>query len=387
MTNIELVRGSSKNAVYEDYVDFFIKVLTEPRRCVLTKELFAFDTALSQWYPALSRSSINILKSYASDTGGFIQPGRIEPHLYRFSQSLAPSSLIDLPEWDGNDYVKEMAYALNCSNVSKEVTHDLIRDWGCNLWRRFDNSSHQNRVLLLRSNKQGIGKDFWCNALIGGLEQYSQHMSLDSKENELYLKLSQALVIKITEFARLNKKFDIASWKDIVTRESASVRPPYGKLTEKRNIRCSFISTCNVETGFILKDPTGNRRYIILDLDDIEWNYPTNQSLQILSQFKVLAEQGFQIPSKSNQAMRDYLVTKTPKDANLEALHLWDQRLSQLELSRPECAGIFTLSDVTPVLQEVEKEYGVNTQTFQALLNKTGRTKRVSAGQRYRRGK
>ena len=72
-------------------------------------------------------------------------------------------------------------------------------------------------------------------------------------------------------------------------------------------------------------------------------------------------------------------------DINQSILSLWDAQIESLERVSPINDGLFKLAEVEQILLQIQSEFDIKRQRLQQLLNRTGRTKRVSAGNRYRR--
>ena len=124
--------------------------------------------------------------------------------------------------------------------------------------------------------------------------------------------------MKISEFDK-TARAEVSTLKDIITAPSTNLRAPYDKDSKVRRSRCSFIASANAEQ--LLRDPTGNRRFLIFEVDSIEYGYNgwndeqiKDWQMQCLAQMKHLAEVGYTASEDSNRQMRNYIESQTPTE-------------------------------------------------------------------------
>lgn len=377
-SDVEVQDLSDIGTDYSYYEEFFKATFRTFKKDIFSGELFIKENG--HWQSI--RSQLRVLRSHAQDTEGLIKPSRIEDHLARFSKTFSPELLIELPEHDvTKDYLKEVCRCLHPKNISQQELYELILEWGGNMWRRFENPAHQNRVLIFQS-AQGIGKDFLIRSIFGGLDQFFVNFTVSHSERENHAILNQALVINISEFDR-TAKINSGLLKDMITRDSTFVRLPFDRCAIKRAVRCSFVGSCNTKN--ILIDTTGNRRYIVVEIDKIDHEYPNDKSLEILAQFKAAAEAEYQASEATHEKMRRYIESITPREPQAEIINLFDSAVATLELQKPDSQGIFVKQEVDHVLADIEIECEVSEKKILGLLNKSGRSHRIQSGMLYGR--
>lgn len=377
------IRSSSDEvATFHDYISFFQKIL-KPKRCLLTDELYSYDSVKEQWESVFNRKNLNVLKSYATETEGFIKKSHLESHLYRYQETKEPELLIELPFWDGIDRIRTIANCITATNLTKEQIYEVLCQWGSKLWERVQDPKVTNEVIIWIGG-QGLGKSVLESALTDYLGLYSNYLTVDSSETEMWSQLSQSICVRVPEWDRLADKIDNATLKHFITTDFATFRVPYSRRSEKRPIRASFIGSSNIATG-LLTDPTGNRRFIPIELEDIEWNYPVNESDQVLAQFLELSKERFRVAPATQEAVDQYVKDNSPVDVEKQALAHFDQSIRELEKQFPENDGLFPLPEIESVLTEIEQEFQIRRQNLQKRLNATGRTARSNQRQRYRR--
>lgn len=389
--SLRLVKGSKSDASgevpeaedatqastdYSAYKEFFDATIPTARKDIFSGDLFVKEDGIWQSI----RSQLRVLRSLAQDTDGLIKPSRIEDHLARYSKQFKSDLLIDLPEHDGaHDYLKEVCRCVQPVNVTQDELYELLLEWGANMWLRFENPTHQNKVLILQS-AQGAGKDYLLRSIFGGLEQFFINFTVSSSERESLSVLNQGLVINISEFDRTSK-MNIGLLKDMITRDSTFVRLPFDKCAVRRAVRCSFVGSCNGRN--ILTDTTGNRRYVVIEIDKIDHAYPVDKSLEILAQFKAAASIRHTVSESTKEKMRSYIESITPKAPQDALLSLFDVGIESLEHKNPDSQGIFLKQEIEHILAEIELECRVSEKRILGLLNDRGRSHRTSNGMIY----
>lgn len=367
------------NAKYDDYVTLFESVLEAPRRDIFTDKLMTRDRGL--WVPAIN--CLPIIRSAAARleeqrTKRFKRP-LIEDYLFDFERSKEPEFLAYIPEWDKRDRIKEFSDAiiLRDGDVTQKDFCELLKEWLSIALQRLENPETQNRILILKGN-QGIGKDTWIDSLLAGAGQFAGHMSVVTGDKDTFLQLHRGLFLKISEFDK-TARTEVSLLKDLITAHSTDLRAQYERDFRRRYVRCSFISSCNVDD--ILRDHTGSRRYLIFDVDRIDWTYPRTHydSQQILAQARDLCRQGFRAGEQAQDAMRAYLDAKTPEDPALDTVDAFNgvaaKMLEGMTIEKRmlyEKRGWIPNSDCGDIIERVGKMVGLHPRTVRSHLKQLG---------------
>ncbi|MBQ9428599.1 MAG: hypothetical protein IJU41_03530 [Clostridia bacterium] len=113
--------------------------------------------------------------------------------------------------------------------------------------------------MLTIKGSQGLGKSSLLYRLAG--DWFSDSLTA-MQGKEAYEQLRR---VWIAEFAEMSfmKKSDIEPIKQFITKQTDQYRPAYGRVIEVFPRQCIFIGTVN-GTAF-LRDPTGNRRFWVVD--------------------------------------------------------------------------------------------------------------------------
>lgn len=115
-------------------------------------------------------------------------------------------------------------------------------------------------LVLTLVGEQGTGKSTLANKLGG--EWYSDSFQT-VKGKEAFEQLQGAWIIELAELSAL-RKAEIESVKHYISKQVDTYRPAYGRGNESYPRQCIFIGSTNKWS--FLNDPTGNRRFIPVDV-------------------------------------------------------------------------------------------------------------------------
>lgn len=182
-----------------------------------------------------------------------------------------------LPQWDGTDYICELADTIPLEN--KDLWRRQFRRWFLGMvayWQQLDRT-HANSVLPLLVGNQGCGKSTWCRNLLPPVLQEYFTDSIDFS-NKRYAEqyLNRFALINIDEFDSVNVSQQ-AFLKHLLQKPVVNLRQSYkSNITAKKRF-ATFIATCN--NTDLLTDPTGSRRFICLEIKGmINTNYKTDHN-------------------------------------------------------------------------------------------------------------
>ncbi len=167
--------------------------------------------------------------------------------------------------WDGKDYFSLLVSCFQTNTPNFEI---YLRKFLLGSIRKAY-EPYQNYVLCL-VGFQKIGKSKFVKWLCP-LTQYRSDSPINPDEKDSILRLATKWICEIPELGAITRRADRESLKAYLSREEITVRRPYGKFDETKPVLASFIGTFNDEGG-ILNDSTGSRRFVIAEIEKIEWN-------------------------------------------------------------------------------------------------------------------
>ena len=167
-------------------------------------------------------------------------------------------------KWDGRDHIGALAATVPTDNPHWPA---WFRTWFLGMvaqWLR-RNQRYGNSMAPLLISKQAYNKSTFCKSLLPPELQWGYNDNLVLSEKKAVLQaMSQFLLINLDEFNQIPPKVQDGFLKNLIQLSSVKVKRPYGKHVEDFPRLASFIATANVTD--LLADPTGNRRFIGIEL-------------------------------------------------------------------------------------------------------------------------
>lgn len=167
--------------------------------------------------------------------------------------------------WDGKDHIRALARTVPTNNPHWEYWFytwflAMVEQWHNRTGRQYGNS-----VAPLLISKQGYNKSTFCRRLIPPQLQwgYTDNLILSEKRQVLQA-MSQCLLINLDEFNQISAKVQQGFLKNLIQLPNVKYKPPYGSHVQEFPRTASFIATSNMDD--ILTDPSGNRRFIGIEL-------------------------------------------------------------------------------------------------------------------------
>ena len=193
-------------------------------------------------------------------------------------------------KWDGKDHIRKLARTVPTKNPYWE---DWFYTWFLGMvrqWQVTNLAKYGNQAVPLLISTQGWNKTTFCEQLLPPELSwgYTGNLQMDNKKQVLQ-QIAQMLLINLDEFNQISLHTQQGFLKNIITLSSVKIKRPYGRHVEDFPRRASFIATTN--QADVLADPTGNRRFLGVELTGpIDVSTPPNheqlfaQAMQALHQ-------------------------------------------------------------------------------------------------------
>ena len=168
-------------------------------------------------------------------------------------------------KWDGKDHIRALARTVPTANPHWA---DWFYTWFLGMvdqWRGYSHRQYGNSVAPLLISKQGYNKSTFCRRLLPPELQwgYSDNLIL-SEKRQVYQAMAQFMVINLDEFNQILPQVQQGFLKNLIQLPTLKYKPPYGSHVMEFPRLASFIATSNMKD--ILSDPSGNRRFIGVEL-------------------------------------------------------------------------------------------------------------------------
>ncbi len=167
--------------------------------------------------------------------------------------------------WDGKDHIRALARTVPTANPHWV---DWFYTWFLGMvdqWRGYSHRQYGNSVAPLLISKQGFNKSTFCRRLLPPELQwgYSDNLIL-SEKRQVYQAMAQFMLINLDEFNQISPQVQQGFLKNLIQLPTLKFKPAYGSHVVEYPRLASFIATSNMTD--ILTDPSGNRRFIGIEL-------------------------------------------------------------------------------------------------------------------------
>jgi hypothetical protein len=246
-----------KNFILENY---------KPYRDYVTNEVFTNGNLLddiklnSIYFSAKNCLDFNVNKSDVRDMINSEATPTVNPLNEFFSNKEFKSGTIE-------------TYA-NCINPKNDYNVWAFKKWLVGSIHNWISPLSEQKVspltLVLCGQKQGTGKtSFFRNLLPNDLKRYLIEHRIDAKDKDSIYNLVKGLIVLDDEFGGLATK-DVKDFKKIADANQIDIRLPYSAFYSKMKRKASLCGTSNESD--ILKDITGNRRILPLNVESINYD-------------------------------------------------------------------------------------------------------------------
>lgn len=180
--------------------------------------------------------------------------------------------------WDGRDHFGALMSKLTMTSPIADV---FWRKWLIGSVAKIF-AGGQNFMLVLLGG-QNKGKSRLARWLCPMPEMfYEGPINPDDKDS--LVRLMNHWIWEVAELESTTKRSERAALKHFITTQIVTVRQSYGRTDTKKPASASLLGTINEDgTGF-LNDTTGNRRYGVIHIADIDWSYENIDINQLWAQ-------------------------------------------------------------------------------------------------------
>jgi hypothetical protein len=237
--------------------------------------------------------------------------------------------LNQLPQWDGQDRIAQLAAHIKHSMPplpdGRDPCEVYLRKWLVGVVARAM-KGEQNFVLVLVGG-QGIGKSQLARWLAPSQDLFTD-VPLDPDSRESTMVDGQVLIHELAELGSTTRRKDVDALKRFLVARTTPVRLPYARTITFIRPRASYIGSAN-ERSSLLRDNTGNRRFVVLTIDSIDWSYTEIDKQQLWAQAVALFRAGWNW--KLDKHEEEYRRQANSKYESMRGTTLADKMLELLE--------------------------------------------------------
>lgn len=143
----------------------------------------------------------------------------------------------------------------------------MLRKWVCSVVASMH--GEYSVIILVLCGSQGIGKtNFFRNLLPSELRSYYGESKLDAGKDDEIL-MCKKIILCDDEFGGKSKQ-EAKKLKELSSKQTFSIRKPYGRVHEDLNRYAVLCGTSNDDE--VINDPTGNRRILPISIAEVDWD-------------------------------------------------------------------------------------------------------------------
>lgn len=371
----------------EMFFQFFEQTLGTHKRDLLSNRLMrhleietAHGTTIRRWSPVAN--DIPKIRAGALDIG--LKREMVEDYLSAYSDFIKPSLLIEIKEWDGIDRFDKILRLVPAVNIvtpglkgdAYEKAHsmyaDIMKDVAAGIFRRTFDSMEQNLFTIIRGG-QGVGKNTLIEKVFGQpFSYYSAEVNVGMDMAKNYDAVEGKLVCIIGEFDQ-TQKVQISFLKELITNASFTARRAYERASDRYELKQTFFSGSNFDD--VLKDPSGARRFLILDMPFINYEYVEHcDKEQLVAQYFALYKAGHRMSKESKEWILNFNKGETPENPIDLAVQSYIARIKKdFHMTHDSWLSNTQVEDI---ISEICSKYAVPQQRFRQTLARRNMSKR-----------
>lgn len=177
-------------------------------------------------------------------------------------------------DYDGQDNISELVKYFTDITNPHPMFGTWLRRWMIGAVAKTIHNGDVHNAMLVLDGPQLTGKSYFASWLASELTGYFVQAGINPDDKDSFVRYGENFIWETGELGATTRRADIDALKDFISKETITLRRPYGKFDVKRPALASLIGTINNSGGF-LADTTGNRRFMVAHIKSINWDYPT----------------------------------------------------------------------------------------------------------------
>ncbi len=249
----ELKRSIESNREWYIYEDFLTQINSDCRRTglLLSKDdLWGFTSCIA------NMNAYNPIRQY------------LEYAHHKYKNSTQQSSEL-------GKLLKTITYAKHCTKKDIAFNEAMILMWllsGAKMG--VNNGDFNSEFALVLKGPQGLGKTRWVRSLMPKkylTTFFKDGVQLDLSKKDDIIQSTSYWLCELGELGGTMKKSDRDALKAWLTSTHDEFRTPYSRKAEKYPRRTFF--ACTVNDDQFLRDDTGSRRFVVLEVEKLDHNH------------------------------------------------------------------------------------------------------------------
>ena len=282
-------------------------------------------------------------------------------------------------------YLANCIEALTNTITSHTQEHQFIQlcilKWYCSVVASMQ--GEYSLAILVLCGDQGIGKtNFFRHLLPAELRPYYAESKLDAGKDDEIL-MCKKIILCDDEFGGKSKQ-EAKKLKELSSKQTFSIRKPYGRVHEDLNRYAVLCGTSNDEE--VINDLTGNRRIFPIVISDIDWDAynavdKTDLFLECYHAYKKYGADAWQLSKAEIIMLNEKTANNVQPAVEKELLFNYFELPNE---KNKDIAEWLTNSEIKNILESYT-EQKINPNKLGAVLKSIG-CKKVSRAERNNRG-
>ena len=286
----ELKRSIESNKKWYIYEDFLTQINSDCRRTglVLSKDdLWGFTSCIA------NMNAYNPIRQY------------LEYAHHKYKNTTHKSSEL-------GKLLKTITYAKHCTKKDIAFNEAMILMWllsGAKMG--LNNGDFNSEFALVLKGPQGLGKTRWVRSLMPKkylTTFFKDGVQLDLSKKDDIIQSTSYWLCELGELGGTMKKSDRDALKAWLTSTHDEFRTPYSRKAEKYPRRTFF--ACTVNDDQFLRDDTGSRRFVVLEVEKLDHNHTIDIDL-MWGEVMELLQQGTRTYMSSEEIKYNNMRNKT----------------------------------------------------------------------------
>lgn len=198
---------------------------------------------------------------------------------------------LDELRWNGEDIFSQLMSCIEFEHqgISERFMYRFLL--GCIGKIRSD--GWEQNVMPIIDGVQGVGKSHLVRWLPPKkIQKYYVEGGINPDSKDTKIRVVGNFLWEVGELQGMTRKADLEALKNIITQREITVRLPYGRFDISKPVTCSFVGTVNESGSGFLNDVTGNRRFVVMRINKLDWQYADLDQEQLWAQMSQLYDVG-----------------------------------------------------------------------------------------------
>lgn len=197
-------------------------------------------------------------------------PKNISVYLSDIADEHRYNPILDMLKSHYNTDSNNLEFIFETLDLTEDFYKTLVKKWLIQtvaLAHNNEDTRHTAEGVLVLKGKQAKGKTSFFRTITGNQKWFTEGATIDMKDKDKLINSLSAWICELGELDNTLKK-EQSDLKAFITMPTDKIRLPYAPAPIEKPRNTSFCGTVNEDK--FLKDTTGNRRFWVIPIDNID---------------------------------------------------------------------------------------------------------------------